>query len=109
MRIVSIGKVTVTAAGTPVQLIQSPPPNGACRIIIEPLVGNSGKAYIGLVNMSVSTGAAIIKTFLPPATSGINDSWEIDTDGEGNSLDVSTFYGDVQTSSQGFNVSYACR
>ena len=103
MQIVSLGKITATA-GTPVQAVTAS--TLAHKIIVEPLVGNSGKAYVGTSTLSVSTGAGLIKTFLPPAASGLNDDWTLDAGRQGNPIDVSQFWFDVQTTGQGVTVSY---
>jgi hypothetical protein len=106
MQILSLGKITVTTAGTPVQATSTS--IMAHEVIIEPLAGNSGKSYVGNSTINVSSGAGVSKTFLPPAASGGNDSYRLNArSGDGNTIDVSQFWVDVQTSGQGVTVSYA--
>jgi hypothetical protein len=107
MQVISLGKITVTTAGTPVRATATS--TLAYKIIVEPLVGNTGKSYVGTSALTVSTGAGLIKTFLPVATNGFNDIWEICAEDGGNALDVSAFWFDVQTSGQGVTLSYVLR
>jgi hypothetical protein len=107
MQVISLGKITVSSAGTPVQA--SSTSILAHKVIIEPLSTNSGKSYVGTSAITVSSGAGLIKTFLAVAASGINDQLVISAGDQGNSIDVSQFWFDVATNGQGFIVSYVLR
>jgi hypothetical protein len=81
----------------------------ANKVFIQPFDSNTGKSYVGTSTLNVTSGAGVIKTFLPPATSGLNDFWEIGCGDSGNQIDISQFWFDVQTSGQSFHVSYVTK
>lgn len=74
MAFYSIGKVTVTTAGTKVRLTANettPGANlGAQTILIQALSGNTGKVYIGLSTLNKSTGAGVLGVLNVPPTTG---------------------------------------
>lgn len=115
MQIIPLGLVTITAFGTPQQLTTDTTVLAmkVRSIILQPSDANTGKFYFGknasyqgqagtvTVTFNASTGAGMIKTFLAPATSGLND-WFMLPVGEGpsNLYLVSEFMVDSSVASQ---------
>lgn len=115
MQIIPLGLVTIAAFGTPQQLTSDAVLLAfkVRTIIVQPSDANTGKFYFGknatytgqsgtvTVTFNASTGAGMIKTFLTPATTGLND-WFMLPVGEGpsNLYVVGEFMVDSSVASQ---------
>ena len=108
--IVSLGKVTVTTAGTPVRATSTQSVPGtqiSCQsIAFQALSSNTGKIYIGTSSsMSKSTYAGVVAVLAVPATNiipGYNAS-QLSVAG----LNVADFFLDSDNNGEGVIVSYA--
>ncbi len=90
VRIVPFGKVTVAAAGAPVQVTATATPVNA---MVFSSVAGSVKMFVGTLNLNAGTGANVLGELLQPA-GGPSDRLRIDAE-EGNQLDASSFYVDA--------------
>lgn len=99
MTVRSLGKVTVSTAGTPVPL--SPAPLWVWRVRVQAVIGETGKVYL------MDDSGAVIKQFWPTgAGGGKADEIEITApEGAGNVIDVTKLKLDAQTAGQGALVS----
>jgi hypothetical protein len=76
MQTFSLGKVTVPAAGTRVNLgtvlpANFPADHKATRIIVSQVSGTTGVTVFGTSAVVASTRAGTIKEFQPPASTGL--------------------------------------
>ena len=60
MGVVSIGKVTVASAGTPVQINPQATNFAKCRTLMISTDGNTGSVYIGFKGMVKATGVGVL-------------------------------------------------
>lgn len=110
-------KVTVTTAGTVVNLVDFLPvlpadvlDNGKCHgICLYPATGNTGIGYVGLtatarggpgVTMVKATSVGVLKELYPPASTGIPD--EFCKSAPGNSINPNDFAFDASANAQKF-------
>lgn len=102
----SLGKVTVTTAGTPVQIVTTT--LNCNSVFFSTIAGQSGQQmYIGLKNMVKSTLVGVLhileKSITTPA---FLDHWAI-VCGVGQSpIDLSTIWIDADTSADSLLISY---
>lgn len=101
---VSLGKVVVAAAGTPVQLSSTPLP--CSRIRFSVIAGLGGKCYVGTKGMNAATFVGVIKELWPNAGGGVDDSWEIAMGTDANLLNLQDYWIDVGVSGEGLIVTY---
>ncbi len=107
MNIVPLGKIAVTTAGTPVQILAA---GAKCAaIIVAAIGGTTGKMYFGTSTVNKTTLAGAIKEFLPSAASGFADSIIIDNTEDGNPLQMSDYWLDSTVNGEGLLVSYVIR
>lgn len=104
----SLGKVVVATAGTPVQATvnqTSPTAPLVCHaILVEVLPTNTGKIYVGLVGFSKTTlvGALAI---LPPPTTNSYANWGGSVGFAPNAVEASQVYIDADNSGEGVLIS----
>lgn len=67
---ISLGKKTVTTAGTAVQVTTSDQPNLKGKVRVQAFPGNTGFVYIGLKGVVGSTGAQVLGIVGIPAATG---------------------------------------
>jgi hypothetical protein len=95
--------VTVTTAGTPVQLattaqltalgIVGPSAQNVCKLIFQPAVGNTGRIHIGNSAMVVSTGAGVFFTLgKDPGSAGNMVQWILENQEQANDIDPTSFW-----------------
>ncbi len=107
MTIVPLGKIVVTTAGTPVQVLAT---GAKCAaIIVAATAGTTGKVYFGTSTVNKTTLAGAIKEFLPSAATGFADSLTIDNTETGNPLQMSDYWLDSTVNGEGLLVSYVIR
>jgi hypothetical protein len=103
MTISPLGKITVTTAGTPVQITATPT---ACYgFIVSPDIANAGATHFGVAGLVKATRAGVIRTFLKPAATGEGDYIRITSPG-GNILNLADYWIDAETSADAMLVSY---
>ncbi len=105
MSVSSLGKVTVTSGGTPVQITAT---KTACQAIsIQALSTNTGKIYVGLSNINKTTSVGVLgvlavptANLIPsfnayqPQVAGLNaDAFWIDADVNGEGVIVAITVG----------------
>jgi hypothetical protein len=103
MTVTCLGKIAVTTAGTPVRVTATPTP--CYGLIVSPVIGNAGATHFGVAGLTKATLVGVIKTFLKPAATGVNDTLEF-TAREGNPLNAADFYVDAETNGDALVVSY---
>ena len=103
MPVQSLGKITVTTAGTPVQINST---NIPCQAIsIQALSSNAGKVYVGLSGMSKTTLIGNLAVLAVPS-GAIIPSFSASVD-SANGLNVSQYWIDVDNSGEGVLVAYS--
>ncbi len=106
----SLGKVTVVTAGTPVQvdLTVLPADNRQSprvhAYIVQALSANVGKVYIGTLGMNKSTLAGVLAV-LPIPTANLVPTLSVSVAQAANGLNLSDLWFDADTSGEGVLVS----
>ncbi len=105
MDIISFGKIVVPTPGTPVPLTADATIK-VHAIVVSQLPGSTGVTFFGLQNainptFSKTTGAGVLKSFLPPGASGFTDEHKFDSDDRGNVLVAADFRVDANTANDG--------
>lgn len=104
----SLGKVTVASAGTPVRATanQTTPANRfpAHSYLVEAVVGNTGKVYIGAAGMDKSTLVGVF-VVLPPPTANVLPSFSATVSYSPNHFNMADVWIDVDTNNEGALVS----
>jgi hypothetical protein len=102
MTAIPLGRVNVSAAGTPVQLAAARTP---CQHIrAQVIAGLTGKMYLGNATLNSASLAGVIKEFWPNPAGGVSDSLDITADG--NQLDLSQYWIDAAVSGEGLLITY---
>lgn len=103
---ISFGVVTVTNAGTPVQVTTSRTP--AHAILIETLWTNTGRMYVGRSTLNVSTKVGLLNVLPAPtsATTGPFPAVSAGIPSAPNGLLLNEIWLDAQNSGEGVLISY---
>ena len=105
---VSLGKVIVPSAGTPVQVtINEADPTApllAHAVLIQPLPTNTGRIYVGNISTFVKSGAGQI-AWLPAPGTNVAPSFSETVSYAQNSVDLTELYVDVDNTNEGVIVS----
>jgi len=107
----SVGNGAYTSGGTfiRVERITTDATIKATSIRFQVVIGEAGRAFVGLVGMNKTTHAGVLKQLWPTGGGGgVADMFEID-DSDGNSLTLADFYVAVNTASEGVIVAYMQR
>lgn len=106
MDIISLGKKTVTTAGTPIPLSAT---SVKChKIIVSQIPGTTGTTYFGKSTLVKATGVGVLRYFVAPTASGMLDFWEI-VSPDGNQLDLAEYYVDANVNAEGLQAAYAVK
>jgi len=100
----SLGRVNVAAAGTPVRLTADASIR-ARRLSLTVIAGLTGKMYLGVANMNKDSLAGVIREFWPNPTGGISDKEVIEAP-PGSSLTVADYWLDAAVNGEGMIVAY---
>jgi hypothetical protein len=105
MDVISFGKIVVPTPGTPVQLTTDTSIK-VHKIIVSQIPGSTGNTYFGIQNalnptFSKTSGAGVLKSFLPPGTSGLTDSHPVSAAENANGLVAAEYRVDADTANQG--------
>lgn len=100
MGLVSLGKVTVASAGTPVQVNAQATNFARCRTLCVSTAGNTGVVYLGFKGMNKSTGAGVLAVFQKDQYNLFGD------EGAGLQFDTSDLYLDAATNGDSAIFSY---
>lgn len=103
MTVTPLGKIAVTTAGTPVRVTATATP--CYGLIVTPVAGNAGATHFGVSGLTKATLVGVIKTFLKPGATGVQDHLQI-TAPEGNPLNAADFWVDAETNGDALLVSY---
>jgi hypothetical protein len=105
MALFSIGKKTVTTAGTPVQVIATS--TNCTAAYFQALSTNTGKIYIGAgAGLIKASFANVLRVIVPPPASPLTlDSWNPQGITMG-PIDLSTIWVDSDNSGEGILVSF---
>ena len=107
MPLVSLGKITVVSAGTPVQV--SPTSINCNTVFFQALAHQKGpQIYVGFKDMDKKTLADVLQILEKTATplQRLLDRWTITSSISLGPFDLSLFYIDADTSGDGLLVSY---
>jgi hypothetical protein len=99
----SLGKVVVATAGTPVQLSATSVPVTFIRC--SAFAGATGATYLGGKGLNKATGAGVIKRFGPNPSGGTDDSFLLPIS-DRETYNLSDFWIDAAVSGEGLIVSY---
>lgn len=104
----SLGKITVTTAGTPVQVTGSKTLARSAIIFADP--SNTGKIWIGLSTLVKGTRVGLLGLLVAPSSSNV-PSWSltpyvVDGRGQQATIDLSTIYLDSDVNGEGAVVAY---
>jgi hypothetical protein len=97
-----LGRVNVSIGGQAIRLATTSTP--CCRIRAQVIAGLTGKMYLGTAGLNRVTMAGVIKEFWPNQSGGIDDQWEVWSDGD--ELDLSQYYIDAFVSGEGVLITY---
>lgn len=107
--IASLGKKVVTTAGTPVQLTTLVQGMVAQRVRITAEHDNTGRIYVGLAGMVVSTGVQVIGVIgIPPgASAGEIPCFDFGVSGNPGGIRLSDLWIDSTVNGDGVFIAYA--
>lgn len=109
----SLGKITVPAAGTPVNVPVPvlpgagpavPPLSTVHAFVVEVLAGNTGKIYIGVAGMNKTTLVGVI-VVLPVPTANLIPTFSVSLTAAANALSLSDLWIDADTNGEGVLIS----
>jgi hypothetical protein len=100
----SLGRVNVPTPGTPVPLAGTRTP--CCRIRVQVIAGLTGKMYFGTANVNKGTLAGVIKELWPNQAGGIDDSYEVWSSTDSDTLNLADYSIDAAIAGEGLIVSY---
>lgn len=105
------GKITVTTAGTPVQIFTNDPGGNmpkfkVAKIRIEPLPANTGKIYVGSSTLDKSSMVGVLDILNKWPTTGPPDRFLVDSQEDSNVLFPDEYWLDADTSGEGAVVSF---
>src|SRR4051812_46392317 len=105
MQCVSLGKVPVPTAGTPVAL--SATQVRCSKILISQIAGMTGKTYFGVSGLVKATFVGVIKQFaIPVVAAGFLENIMIEDSDGGDGLNLNDYYVDADVSNEGLLVTY---
>lgn len=104
---ISLGRVNVPTPGTPVHLAPTRTP--CCRIRVQVVAGLTGKMYFGTAGLNKSTMAGVIKELWPNQAGGVDDSYELSSGTDSDTLDLSDYWIDAAVGGEGLIVAYWCK
>jgi hypothetical protein len=101
----SFGKIAVAVPGTPVRLAADLTLR-VNRLRFAPVIGEVGRAFLGVAGMNKANGTGVIKEFWPTgAGGGVADELIIESR-DGDLLRPADYYIDVNTAGEGLIVAY---
>jgi hypothetical protein len=101
--VVPLGQIVSAVPGTRVRVTATPTP--CYGVIAVPLPGNAGVSYFGTSTLTKASGVGVIKAFLKPSATGINDQLQVNGP-DGNQMNAADYYIDAETAADGFQISY---
>ena len=104
MTATSLGRVNVATPGTLVHL-SSDPANRAAKIFFQAVPGLTGKGYIGMSGLNRSTLQGVLCVLAPNASSGISDSFFLESADGADTLNLSEYFLDMDVAGEGLLIS----
>ena len=101
----SLGRVNVSAPGTPVAL-SSNSTQVASKLFFQVIPGLTGKTYIGKPGMNKSTLAGVTRVLWPNASGGLSDQFFLESTDGTDSIHLSDYAVDVDVAGEGLLVTY---
>ena len=101
----SLGRVNVSAPGTPVPL-STDPTQRVAKLFFQVIPGLTGKAYIGKPGMNKSTMAGVSRILWPNASGGFSDQFFLEVQDGTDAIPLSDYAIDVDVAGEGLLVSY---
>jgi hypothetical protein len=98
----SLGRVNVSAPGTPVPLATQYTP--CCHIRVQVVAGLTGKMYFGTQTVNHATMVGVIKELWPNPSGGVDDSYDVAI--LDNQLNLADYAIDASVATEGLIVSY---
>lgn len=92
-----LGRVNITAGGTPQALASQNATSKAQRVRIQAAVGNTAVVYVGLSHMVKATGVGVLGVIGIPAASGELPTFDVWASGVPVGIDLSQIYIDGTT------------
>lgn len=105
MTVTALGRVNVATPGTPVPLSTDPTAR-ASKIYFQVIPGLTGKGYIGTSGMVRATLVNVVRVLWPNSGGGFSDSFFLESQGDGDVLNLSQYYIDMDVAGEGLLVSY---
>jgi hypothetical protein len=107
MQAKTLGKIAVPTPGTAVQVSALSGIAGECaRIRFEAVMGNTNATFVGVTGLVGSTLANCIKQLAKPTAGAPPDFFELDTEDNTNTLNISDYYVDATTAGEGVLVTF---
>jgi hypothetical protein len=101
----SLGRVNVSAPGTPVRL-STDPAQRVSKLFFQVIPGLTGKAYIGKPALNKSTLVGVSRILWPNANGGFSDQFFLESQDGSDSIQLSDYAIDVDVAGEGLLVSY---
>ncbi len=103
--LVSLGKITVVSAGTPVALSAGVTVN-VNTLFIQAINTNTGLTYVGLASMVRGTFSNVLRVIGKPSTTGNIPDWTVGSFVSVSAIDLKALFIDSDVSGEGVLVSY---
>ena len=97
MALSGLGRVNITAGGTPQVLAADTPTARVQWVRIQAAASNAGLVYVGTSNMVKATGVGVLGVIGIPAASGAYPTFEVTAQGPPGGADLSKIYIDGTT------------
>jgi hypothetical protein len=101
----SLGRVNVSAPGTPVAL-SSDPTQIVSKLYFQVIPGLTGKTYIGKPGMNKSTLSGVSRILWPNATGGVSDQFFLEVQDGSDSIHLSDYAIDADVAGEGLLITY---
>jgi hypothetical protein len=105
MTVTTLGRVNVATPGTLIQL-STDPTQRVCKLLFQAVAGLTGKGYIGKSGMTRSSLNGVIRVLAPNASSGVSDSFFLETSDGADGINLSAYWIDMDVAGEGLLITY---
>ena len=105
MNVNSLGRVNVSAPGTPVPLTANPTLT-ASKLFVQAIPGLTGKTYLGGPGMTKATLAGVTRVLSPNSTGGFSENFFLESQDGANSIRLAEYAVDADVAGEGLLVTY---
>ncbi len=105
MTINCMGRINVSAPGTPVPLTADLTVT-ASKVFFQVIPGLTGKTYIGMPSMTKGTLAGVARVLWPNTTGGFSETFYIETQDGRDSIRLADYAVDADVAGEGLLVTY---